>query len=128
MTYHLPAPTEWVRVIGMRFFAHRKTFTSAPCLGVTYVTENGDVTEYLPVEHDGSLMRTLVGRAWFQLGGDAPVPVTVAEALERTGELTVREIEVETEGRFPKVLCRRCYALLGPPATYWAGGPPPPMW
>jgi hypothetical protein len=47
-------------------------------------------------------------RAWFALGGCAPVPVTVEQALARTGELsTVTAIMVARNGRFWNVDERR---------------------
>jgi hypothetical protein len=61
---------------------------------------------------------TAIGRSRF----------TVEEALARSGELTVKEIEVCKTGRFWTVTARRCYRLLGPPVTYWEHGPPRPMW
>ena len=62
------------------------------------------------------------------MDGQEPPPQTVAEALARVGELTVREIEVGRTGKWWKVISRRCYATIGAPRTYWADGPPPPMW
>jgi hypothetical protein len=128
MPYHVPITGDWVRVIGLRFFTHRRAFDSPRCLGIEFVTEDGTVKDYLPIEHGDPFTRAVVARSWCQMDGEQPPPETVAEALDRIGELRVREIEVRKEGRFWQVVSRRCYALLGPPVTYWEDGPPPPMW
>jgi hypothetical protein len=53
---------------------------------------------------------------WCQLDGEQPVPATVEEALARSGELTVKEIEV---CKTWPVLDRDGAAVL--PATWTAG-------
>lgn len=128
MPYPLAQAGDWRRVIGLRASAHRKTFTSPLCLVIEFVTEDGTVNDYLPIEHQDAFTRSIVKRAWYQMDGQEPVPETVAEALDRIGELTVREIEVTREGSFWNVTGRRCFATMGPPVTYWGEGPPPPMW
>ena len=118
---------EWVRVLDVTFGRHYKAGTP-PCLCVEYSTESGMFKDYVPIEHNTQHAAAISAKVWCQLDGDQPVPATVDEALSRSGELTVKEIEVCKTGRFWTVTARRCYRLLGPPVTYWAHGPPRPMW
>src|SRR6201995_3173644 len=129
MAYHLAPTDDFVRGLGMQASPSRKSFDSPPCLLIEYATEEGyTVRDFLPIEHSGQLARAVVARAWFQMDGQEPLPATVDEALSRIAELQVYEIELQREKNFAQVVSRRCYPLMGPPNTFWAHGPPPPMW
>jgi hypothetical protein len=59
------------------------------------------------VEHRGQA-RTFAERFWFAFGGDAPVPISVDEALLRKDELSrPYEISVRRNGKFWNVSERR---------------------
>jgi hypothetical protein len=62
------------------------------------------------LEHPGG-RRWYAGQKWRALGGLAPVPATVAEALDRTDELgPVTEIAIRREGKFWAVVGHRLQA------------------
>jgi DNA repair protein RadD len=100
----------WMPVTNTMFFHHikRSDPSAPPTLRVSYLA--GLVTsydEYICFEHLG-YARTRAEKWWFALGGMAPVPATVMEAIQRSGELgRVVEIAVYRNDRWWNVSDRR---------------------
>jgi hypothetical protein len=84
-----------------------------PTLCVEYLSGLTVYSDYVAFEHRG-LARSFAERFWFAFGGEAPVPLTVDEALERKDELArPYEISVARNGRFWNVIERRLHRLDG---------------
>jgi DNA repair protein RadD len=99
----------WLPVGSVSFRCHIKySDPSAPLsLRVDYLCGLSTYSEYLSIERQG-YAREMAERAWFALGGCAPVPMTVAQALARTDELdSITAITVVRNGRFWNVDERR---------------------
>jgi len=99
----------WLPVTHVSFHRHYKYGDpGAPSsFRVDYLCGLSPYAEYVSFERQG-YPRTCAERWWYALGGSAPVPVTVDEALQRQHELDpVVAIAVARNGRFWNVTDRR---------------------
>jgi DNA repair protein RadD len=99
----------WLPVTDVSFHRHHKYGDpdAPPSFRVGYLCGLSSYAEYVSFERQG-YARTCAERWWFALGGSAPVPATVAEALQRQHELDpVVAIAVTRNGRFWNVIDRR---------------------
>jgi DNA repair protein RadD len=99
----------WLPVTHVSFHRHYKYGDpGAPSsFRVDYLCGLSPYAEYVSFERQG-YPRTCAERWWYALGGSAPVPATVAEALQRQHELDpVVAIAVARNGRFWNVTDRR---------------------
>jgi hypothetical protein len=94
---------------GQSFRSHRAAYKEGPLpvLRVDYRASGGATySEFVAFEHSG-WARVKSRQWWIGLGGMAPPPLTVAEALDRVDELgPVTSIAVEHAGRFWNVTAR----------------------
>jgi DNA repair protein RadD len=92
----------WLDVAGASARAHHKD-GSPPSLKILYRTATGDtVAQWLALQHPRA--RSYAERKWRDLGGQYPIPITAAEALQRMGELRrPAKIGVKRTGRFWQV-------------------------
>ena len=101
--------TEFLPVTDVSFRLHVKFSNPAapPSLRVEFLCGLSPYTEYVSLERQG-YAREMAERWWFAMGGQAPVPSTVAQALQRTDELdTVIAITVARNGKFWNVVEKR---------------------
>jgi DNA repair protein RadD len=99
----------WLPVADVSFHCHHKYSDpgAPPSFRADYLCGLSPYSEYVSLERQG-YARTCAARWWFALGGSAPVPATVAEALQRRHELDpVIAIAVTRNGRFWNVTDRR---------------------
>jgi DNA repair protein RadD len=99
----------WLPVTNVHMRKHVKFNNpdAPPTLCVEYLSGLSVYSDYVAVEHRGQA-RTFAERFWFAFGGNAPVPVTVDEALIRKDELGCPyEISIARNGRFWNVTERR---------------------
>ena len=99
----------WLPVTDASFHRHHKRGDpdAPPSFRVDYLCGLSPHAEYVSFERQG-YPRTCAERWWYALGGSAPVPATVAEALQRQHELDpVVAIAVARNGRFWNVIDRR---------------------
>jgi DNA repair protein RadD len=78
----------WIEVTNASFRIHRKRNdpSAPPSLCVTYLCGLTTYGEYISIERQG-FARMRAEKWWFAMGGEAPVPITVREAIERNNEL-----------------------------------------
>ena len=101
--------TDWLPVSEVSFRLHTKYGdpTAPPSLRVEYLCGLSPYSEYISLQRTG-YAREMAERWWYAMGGRAPVPNTVAQALQRTAELSdVSAIVVAREGKYWRVLERR---------------------
>jgi DNA repair protein RadD len=101
--------TDFLQVTEVSFRLHIKFSnpTAPPSLRVEFLCGLSPYTEYVSLERQG-YAREVAERWWFAMGGRAPVPSTVAQALQRTDELdTVIAITVARNGKFWNVVEKR---------------------
>ena len=118
----------WLPVTDVSFHRHYKYGDpdAPPSFRVDYLCGLSPYAEYVSFERQG-YPRTCAERWWYALGGSAPVPVTVDEALQRQHELDpVVAIAVARNGRFWNVTDRRVRRAgwqrrRGRPASLTAG-------
>jgi DNA repair protein RadD len=107
--------TAWFPVMNVLARKHVK-FNNAdapPTLCVEYLSGLSVYRDYVAFEHRGQA-RTFAERFWFAFGGDAPVPISVDEALARKAELDrPYEISVARNGKFWNVTERRLRRVDG---------------
>ena len=99
----------WLPVTDISFHRHYKYGDpgAPPSFRVDYLCGLSPYAEYVSFERQG-YPRTCAERWWYALGGSAPIPVTVDEALQRQHELDpVVAIAVVRSGRFWNVTDRR---------------------
>jgi len=99
----------WLPVTDISFHRHYKYGDpgAPPSFRVDYLCGLSPYAEYVSFERQG-YPRTCAERWWYALGGSAPIPVTVDEALQRQHELDpVVAIAVVRSGRFSNVTDRR---------------------
>ena len=99
----------WLPVTDVSFHRHYKYGDpdAPPSFRVDYLCGLSPYSEYVSFERQG-YPRTCAERWWYALGGSAPVPATVDEALQRRHELDpVVAIAVARNGRFWNVTDRR---------------------
>lgn len=100
---------EWVTVMRVKVQKHYKHNepNAPPSLRIDYVCGRRVYAEWVSLERRG-FSRTMAIRWWFAMGGRAPVPDTVAEALARFDEIkTVTEILPVPEGKYWKIAGRK---------------------
>jgi DNA repair protein RadD len=105
----LSGQTTCVPVDHISFHIHHKRSDpfAPPSLRVEYLCGLSAYEEYLSFQRQG-WPRTLAERWWFAMGGSAPAPRLVSDALARTSELgRVTEISVYRDGRWWRVAERR---------------------
>jgi DNA repair protein RadD len=139
----LSGQTAWQPVDDVSFHLHRKYNDplAPPCLRVEYLCGFSPYAEYVSLERQG-YARACAEKWWFAMGGQAPVPATVLEAIARRGELDEPvEIAIYRNGKFWNVSERRvrrrddsivevdsryhCWTLDSRAAA--AAAPPPPI-
>ena len=101
--------TNWLSVTEVSCSLHTKVSDPAapPSLRVDYLCGLSVYSEYIALER-GGYAREMAERWWYAMGGVAPAPFTVIEALERLSELaTVLAIVATREGRYWHVIARR---------------------
>jgi DNA repair protein RadD len=99
----------WLPVTDVSFHRHYKYGDpdAPPSFRADYLCGLSPYAEYVSFERQG-YARTCAERWWYALSGSAPVPATVAEALQRQHELDpVVAIAVTRNGRFWNVIDRR---------------------
>ena len=99
----------WLPVTDVSFHRHYKYGDpdAPPSFRADYLCGLSPYAEYVCFERQG-YARTCAERWWYALSGSAPVPATVAEALQRQHELDpVVAIAVTRNGRFWNVIDRR---------------------
>jgi DNA repair protein RadD len=99
----------WVEVTHTSFRIHYKRSDplAPPSLRVDYLCGLTVYSECVSLQRDG-YARACAERWWFAMGGEAPVPVTVAEALGRRYEIgRPFEIAVYRNGQYWNVADRR---------------------
>jgi DNA repair protein RadD len=99
----------WLPVTDVSFHRHYKYGDpdAPPSFRADYLCGLSPYVEYVSFERQG-YARTCAERWWYALSGSAPVPATVAEALQRQHELDpVVAIAVTRNGRFWNVIDRR---------------------
>ena len=105
----LSGESSWLPVMNVHMRKHVKFNNpdAPPTLCVEYLSGLSVYSDYVAFEHRGQA-RTFAERFWFAFGGEAPVPITVDEALIRKDELGCPyEISVARNGRFWNVTERR---------------------
>jgi DNA repair protein RadD len=106
----------WIEVAHTSFRIHHKRNdpSAPPSLRVSYLCGLSIYDEYISIERRGYALAR-AAKWWFAMGGAAPVPATVAEALDRTSELDVAtEIAIYRNGQYWNVAERRVQRLDGP--------------
>jgi DNA repair protein RadD len=99
----------WLSVTNVSFHRHYRYGDpgAPPSFRADYLCGLSPYAEYVSFERQG-YPRTCAERWWYALSGSAPVPATVAEALQRQHELDpVVAIAVTRNGRFWNVIDRR---------------------
>jgi DNA repair protein RadD len=100
----------WVEVFRMTHHIHRKRFEpgTPPSLCIDYHCGLLSYQEYLAFEAPSDGARFYAGKKWRELGGRAPTPETVSEAVIRCTELhKPSHIRVQRNGKFTNVVQRR---------------------
>jgi DNA repair protein RadD len=105
----LSGQTSWLPVDDISFHLHQKYNDplAPPCLRVEYLCGLSSYAEYISLQRTG-YARTCAEKWWFAMGGLAPAPATVPEALERRDEIDEPvEIAITLNGKFWNVAERR---------------------
>jgi DNA repair protein RadD len=105
----LSSETSWLPVMNVHMRKHVKwnNTEAPPTLCVEYLSGLSVYKDYVAFEHRGQA-RTFAERFWFSFGGEAPVPISVDEAIERKAELDLPyQISVARNGKFWNVTERR---------------------
>jgi DNA repair protein RadD len=104
------AALEWHPVHDSEYRPHHKRGdTSAPpTLRVDHLAGFSPYSEYISLESTNAYALSFAHRWWHAMGGLAPVPMSVAEAILRRSELgRVTEIQVNRDGQFWRISRRR---------------------
>ncbi len=105
--------SEFVAVQAFDVFRHEKP-GKTPSMKVVYRTKMQSFPEWVCFEHVG-FARQKAEKWWRQHGGKAPIPGSVSEAIDRSGELIApAEILVRPRGEFYDVVSRRGVLDLSP--------------
>ncbi len=99
----------WIEVTHTSFRIHykRNDPSAPPSLCVSYLCGLSIYDEYISLQRDG-YARARAEKWWFAMGGEAPAPATVAEALDRTDEIgRPFEIAIYRNGQWWNVSDRR---------------------
>jgi DNA repair protein RadD len=107
----------WLPVFGdPEFKLHQKRHdpNAPPTLRVEHLAGFSPYSEYISFESLNGYARSFAQRWWTAMGGLAPVPSSVIEAILRKSELgRVTELQVEREGKFWRINRRRVQRLDG---------------
>jgi DNA repair protein RadD len=96
----------WLDVQAVTLSSYRKPDGAVPVLRVEYTCGRRVLREFIPLEHPG-FARSRAEQWWRQMGGLAPPPATVFEALDRQAELDpVTAVAVAREGDWWRVTAR----------------------
>ena len=101
--------SEWLPVTEVSLRQHVKFSDPAapPCLRVEYLCGLSPYSEYISLQRTG-YAREMAERWWYAMGGCAPTPYAVAQAMQRAAELSeVLAIVVTRDGKFWRVVERR---------------------
>jgi DNA repair protein RadD len=94
---------DWIEVEDVEF---RKHIKQTPSLRVSYQCGYMTFSEWICLEHQG--FSRLKAEAWWHALADAPVPLTVEEALQREDEIAwPSHIRVEPDGKYWRIVGRR---------------------
>jgi DNA repair protein RadD len=109
------AAPEWVRVAARTFRRHDKAAAmgglSTTSLRVEYLCGLTTHREWWCPEHEG-YARQKFERLWREHGGASPVPATVEDAIQRSGELRpTDEIRIRPSGKYFEIVGRRVAQL-----------------
>jgi DNA repair protein RadD len=105
----LAGESDWLSVTDVSYRLHSKASDPAapPSLRVDYLCGLSPFSEYVSLQRTG-YAREMAERWWYAMGGNPPVPFTVAQSLERIDELdAVVAIVVNRNGKFWNVVERR---------------------
>jgi DNA repair protein RadD len=105
----LSGDMSWLPVMNVHLRKHVKwgNTDAPPTLCVEYLSGLSVYSDFVAFEHRGQA-RSFAERFWFAFGGEAPVPISVDEALLRKDELDrPYEISVTRNGKFWNVDERR---------------------
>jgi hypothetical protein len=101
----------WLPVFGdseFRLHQKRNDTNAPPTLRVEYMAGFSPYSEYISFESANTYALSFAHKWWFAMGGCAPVPMSVAEAIVRRSELgRVTEIQVSREGQWWRINRRR---------------------
>src|SRR5262249_17987018 len=121
----LSTAQNWLKVLRTTFRLHHKQHdpTAPPCLCVSYRCGLSVYSEYISIERHG-YARVYAERWWFAMGGEAPAPSTVVEALYRKGKIDRPfEITLYRNGEWWNVsdrrLCRADGTVVEVDRNYW---------
>lgn len=111
------APPVWHNVTGRTFREHPPKPGKPPSVKCTYrlglVTQN----EWICCQHEG-YAQAKADRYWRLHGGQLPFPRTVAEFLDRAGELkTTAEIQLKPDGKYQSVVGWRAGSAQAEPVA-----------
>jgi hypothetical protein len=104
------APPAWHQVCDSEYRLHQKRGdTSAPpTLRVEHLAGFSPYSEYISLESTNAYALSFAHRWWVAMGGQSPVPMSVAEAIVRRTELgRVLEIQVIRDGQWWRINRRR---------------------
>jgi DNA repair protein RadD len=105
----LGGQSNWLPVteVSVRLHSKFNDWSAPPSLRVEYLCGLSPYSEYISLQRTG-YAREMAERWWFAMGGRSPVPPTVAQALQRIGELhRVLAIVVARDGKYWRVVERR---------------------
>jgi DNA repair protein RadD len=101
--------SEWLPVteVSLRLHIKFNDPRAPPCLRVEYLCGLSPFSEYISLQRTG-YAREMAERWWYAMGGRAPAPCMVAQAMQRADELSqVLAIVVARDGKFWRVVERR---------------------
>jgi DNA repair protein RadD len=107
----------WLPVFGdseFRLHQKRGDTNAPPTLRVEYMAGFSPYSEYVSFESANAYALSFAHKWWFAMGGCAPAPMSVAEAIIRRPELgRVTEMQVSREGQWWRISRRRVQRLDG---------------
>lgn len=100
----------WLRVESVSFARHKK-LGKPDSLRATYVTQAGEYSEWVCLQHDGYAREKAVAW-WKRRAPGTSIPLSISDALARTSEIQPpSEIKVRRVGKFNEVLDARTVSL-----------------
>jgi DNA repair protein RadD len=111
----LSGDQHWHRVTHAALYSQTKRNDplAPPSLRVTYTCGLSSYSEYISLQRQG-WARTLAEKWWCAMGGLVPVPLSVAEAIERRGEVARPiELTIFRNGQFWNIADRRVRRVDG---------------
>ena len=105
------SPPVWLPVYGdsdFRLHQKRNDPNAPPTLRVEHMAGFSPYSEYISFESVNTYALSFAHKWWHAMGGHAPVPMSVAEAIVRRSELgRVLEIQVNRDGQWWRINRRR---------------------